>query len=370
MLSGPISNPRIVFAQRPGDGLPVTGRHIVLDDTRFIDLDGVSLNGGFLTKTLVLSLEPAMRERMRDPKVPSYTTTAIVGAPFVGFGLVVVLRSEKEGINVGDHMFGMTLFEAYTVQPYIEGRVNYNPEEWPAGTFDMDSLALQTVPDPQGAFSWTRYCSILGIPGLSAFAGFEAYANAREGETIFVSSGASGVGSMVIQLAKSKGMTVIASAGTDDKIDYMKSLGADVAFNYNTTLVSDVLREYQPLHLYWDNVGGSTLEAAIDHLTVHGRIIICGSSSEYNVAYNDRYGIKNTSSIFKKRLQVQGFLVADLAAKMAPRFFAEVPALVAQGKLTCREHITKGIEHGPAAFVDMLKQGTVVGKPLLVVAED
>ncbi|KAJ7436047.1 alcohol dehydrogenase [Mycena latifolia] len=215
-----------------------------------------------------------MRERMRDPKVPSYTTTAIVGA-------------QKEGINVEDHMIGMTLFEAYT------------------------------------------------------------------GETIFVSSGASGVGRMEL----------IASAGTDDKIDYMKSLGADVAFNYNTTLVLNVLREHQPLHLYWDNVGGSTLEAAIDHLTVHSRIIICGSSYEYNVAYNDRYGMK-------KRLQVQDFLVADLAVKMAPRFFAEVPALVAQGKLRCRENITKDIEHGPAAFADMLKQGTGVRKPLLVVAEE
>ncbi|KAJ7672838.1 hypothetical protein B0H17DRAFT_1083540 [Mycena rosella] len=368
--SRPVPNPRIVFTKRPGNGFPVVGEHISLDNTRSIDLERVLLNGGFLTKTLLLSPEPAMRERMRDPEIRSYTTTAIVGAPLVGFGLVVVLRSEKDGIKAGDHMFGMTPFEAYTLQPYIEGRVEYKESEWPAGTFDMDSLALQVVPDPQGAFPWSRYCSILGIPGLSAFAGFEAYANAQEGETIFVSSGASGVGSMVIQLAKMKGMKVIASAGTNKKVEHMKRLGADVAFNYNMSAVSDFLREHGPLDLFWDNVGGSTLEAAIEHLTVYGRIIMCGSASEYNIGLEDRHGIKNTSYIFKKRLTVQGFLIADHAAKMAPRFFSEVPALVAQGKLVSEEHLVHGIENGPAAFVDMLKGGRALGKPVIVVAEE
>ncbi|KAJ7477164.1 hypothetical protein B0H11DRAFT_1293397 [Mycena galericulata] len=369
-MSQIVLNPRIVFAKRPENGFPVVGEHITLDKTRSIDLEGVPLNGGFLTKTLLLSPEPAMRERMRDPKIPSYTTTLIVGAPLAGFGLVVVLRSEKEGVKPGDHMFGMTTFEAYTVQPYIEGRVAYDPSEWPAGTFDMDSLALQVVPNPMGAFPWTRYCSILGIPGLSAFAGFEAYGNVRKGETLFVSSGASGVGSLIIQLAKMKGMKVIASAGTNEKVQYMKRLGADVAFNYKVTPVSDVLRENGPLDLYWDNVGGSQLEASIDNLTVHGRIIMCGSAEEYNIAYQDRYPVRNTSSIFKKRLNVQGFLIADHAQAMAPRFFTEIPALVAQGKLISEEHLIEGIENGPAAFVDMLKGAFPVGKPIIVVAAE
>ncbi|KAJ7477177.1 hypothetical protein B0H11DRAFT_1864861 [Mycena galericulata] len=369
-MSRIVPNPRIVFAKRPGDGFPVVGEHITFDNTRSIDLDGVPLNGGFLTKTLLLSPEPATRERMRDPKIPSYSTTLIVGAPVTGFGLVVVLRSEKEGVKAGDHMFGMTTFEAYTVQPYIEGRVVYNPSEWPAGTFDMDALALQVVPNPQGAFPWTRYCSILGIPGLSAFAGFEAYGNAKEGETLFVSSGASGVGSLIIQLAKMKGMKVIASAGSNDKVEYMKKLGADVAFNYKVTPVSDALRENGPIDLYWDNVGGSQLEAAIDALTVHGRIIACGAAEEYNVAYADRHPVRNTSSIFKKRLTINGFLIADHAPTMAGRFFSEIPALVAQGKLLTEEHLIKGIENGPAAFVDMLKGAFPVGKPIIVVAEE
>ncbi|KAJ7172186.1 hypothetical protein C8R46DRAFT_894918 [Mycena filopes] len=340
-----IPNPRIVFAKRPDNKLPVVGEHILLDSTRTIDLERVPLNGGFLTKTLVLSPEPAMRERMRDPKVRSYTTTLTVGAPLVGFGVVVVLRSEKEGIKAGDHMFGMTPFEAYTVQPYIE------------------------VPNPQGAFPLTRYCSILGTPGLSAFAGFEVYVKAKKGETIFVSSGASGVGSMILQLAKLKGMKVIASAGTDEKVEYMKRLGADVAFNYRTSAVSEVLRQNEPVDVYWDNVGGNTLEDAIEHLTVFGRIIVCGASSEYTIPFEDRYGIKNMSTVFKKRLQIQGFLIADHLRKMVPRFLSEIPALVVQGKLLSEERVVRGIENCPAAFIDMLKGEGGVGKPVVVVAE-
>ncbi len=118
----------------------------------------------------------------------------------IGFGLVLVLRSEKEGIKAGDYMYGQTPWEAYTVQPYIEGnhssfsevterrliipshlgRINFKPEDWPPATFDMDSLALQVVPNPGGAFPITHYASALGTPGLSAFVGFEGLAQAKE----------------------------------------------------------------------------------------------------------------------------------------------------------------------------------------------
>lgn len=108
-------------------------------------------------------------------------------------GLVRVLRSEKPEVPVGSLMFGYTQWEAYTVQPYMEGR-STQPELWAEGTFDMDSLVLQIVPDPKGAFPTSRYCSVLGIPGLSAYVSFESMSEGKEGETCFVSSGASGVG--------------------------------------------------------------------------------------------------------------------------------------------------------------------------------
>ncbi|KAJ7242358.1 hypothetical protein B0H12DRAFT_1132438 [Mycena haematopus] len=365
-------NPRVVFVKRPGTGIPVPGEHVVFERSRSIDLDGVSLNGGFLTKTLMLSPEPFMRERMRDLCVPSYSTHAVLGEPLVSFGLVVVLRSEKEGINAGDHLYGLTTWEAYTVQPYIEGRAKYNPAEAPDYTYDVDALSLQVVPDPKGAFPWTRYFTVLGAPGLTAFCGFEGCADPKAGETIYVSSGASAVGIVVVQLAKAKGLKVIASAGADSKVEYMRALGADVAFNYKTTPIVEVLKKYGPLDIYWDNVGGRTVETAIEYSRLHARLIMCGSISEYTIAPEERYGIKNTSMIFKKRLRIEGFLVPDLAPRLAPRFYAEMPGLVAEGKITAEERITGGLENGPAALAAVLKEGgdESRGKPIILVATE
>ncbi|KAJ7328800.1 hypothetical protein DFH08DRAFT_883249 [Mycena albidolilacea] len=365
-------NPRVVFAKRPGTGVPVPGEHVVFERSHSIDLDGVPLNGGFLTKTLMLSPEPFMRERMRDLCVASYSTHAVLGEPLVSFGLVVVLRSEKEGINPGDHLYGLTTWEVYTVQPYIEGRAKYNPAAAPDYTFDVDALSLQVVPDPKGAFPWSRYFTVLGAPGLTAFCGFEGCADAKPGETIYISSGASAVGIVVVQLAKAKGLKVIASAGADSKVEYMRSLGADVAFNYKTTSIVEVLKEHGPLDIYWDNVGGETFEAAIEYSRLHARLVMCGSISEYTIAPEARYGIKNTSMIFKKRLRIEGFLVPDLAPRLAPRFYAEMPALVAAGKITAKEHITEGLENGPAALADVLKEGgnEAAGKPIILVATE
>ncbi|KAJ7450025.1 hypothetical protein B0H11DRAFT_1743466 [Mycena galericulata] len=348
-------NPRVVFAKRPGTSTPVPGEHIVFNPSHSIDLDGVPLNGGFLTKTLMLSPEPFMRERMRDLSVPSYSTHAVLGEPLVSFGLVVVLRSEKEGkagIKPGDHLYGLTPWEAYTVQPYV-------------------------VPDPKGAFPWSRYFTVLGAPGLTAFCGFEGCADAKAGETIYVSSGASAVGMYVfIAYSETERLKVIASAGADAKVEYMRSVGADVAFNYKTTPVAEVLKEHGPLDLYWDNVGGKVVELAIEYSRLHARLIMCGSISEYSIAPEDRYGIKESHTnpracmIFKKRLRIEGFLVPDLAPRLAPRFYAEMPGLVAAGKITAKEHIIEGLENGPGALVAVLKEGgnEAAGKPVILVA--
>ncbi|KAJ6632166.1 hypothetical protein B0H10DRAFT_2159584 [Mycena sp. CBHHK59/15] len=339
-------NPRVVFAKRPGTGFPVPGEHVVFERSHSIDLDSIPLNGGFLTKTLMLSPEPFMRERMRDLSVASYSTHAVLGDPMVSFGLVI------------DHLYGLTTWEAYTVQPYI-------------------------VADPKGAFPWTRYFTVLGAPGLTAFCGFEGCADAKKGETIYVSSGASAVGTYVLSIAQIH-LKVIASAGADSKVEYMRSLGADVPFNYKTTSVSEVLKEHGPLDIYWDNVGGKTVETAIEYSRLHARLVtsrssfltsslqMCGSISEYTIAPEERYGIKNTNMIFKKRLRIEGFLVPDLAPRLAPRFYAEMPALVAEGKITAKEHIIEGLENGPAALVDVLRQGgnDAAGKPVILVASD
>ncbi|KAJ7864452.1 hypothetical protein B0H14DRAFT_440336 [Mycena olivaceomarginata] len=366
-------NPRLVFAKRPDVGiLPVPGEHLVFDPSPSIDLDAVPLNGGFLTKTLMLAPEPFLRERMRDPSIPSYSTHAVLGAPVVGSVLVVVIRSEKEGVNIGDRMYGLSHWEAYTVQPYVEGRVDFKAGNYSDLTIDFDTMGLGPVPDPKGAYPWSRYLGVLGGPGLTAFCGLEAYGDAKKGETIYVSSGASGVGSVVIQLAKARGLRVIASAGSDAKVEYMRTLGADVAFNYRSTDVAGALKKHGPLDIYWDNVGGASVEAAIEHARPKARFIMCGSISEYNTEPHTWYGVKNMSTIWKRRIQIHGLFVGDHIPTLGPRFFAEVPALIVQGKMVGQESFTEGLEAAAEVLVKLLQEGggDDVGKPIVVVARE
>ncbi|KAF5371386.1 hypothetical protein D9615_009692 [Tricholomella constricta] len=376
------ANPRVVFLKRPEIGeLPVVGRHIILDSSPTIDLDNVPLNGGFLTMTLMLSPEPSIRDRMRDPSIASYTTTFIVGAPIIGPGIVLVLRSERDDVNAGDYMYGQTPWEIYTVQPYVEGMFCTNfhnrpshPREWAPDTFDMDSLALRVVPNPNGRYPLSKYISLLGTPGLTAFVGFEALVDAKEGTTIFVSSGASGLvirarsSSMAIQLAKLKGMKVVASAGSDAKVNYMRSLGADFPFNYKKLSYDDALAQYGPIH---DNVGGEALDAALDSLIPKSRAVICGVVSSDNVPPAQRYRLKNAHLIMKKRLELRGFIVPDFIPQFFGKFMEEVPALMPQGKLRSEEYLTRGIENAPHVLIDVLNgRSDAVGKPIVMIAGD
>ncbi|KAJ7666676.1 hypothetical protein DFH06DRAFT_1085829 [Mycena polygramma] len=349
-------NPRVVFAKRPGTGFPLPGEHVVYQKSHSIDLDAVPLHGGFLTKTLMLSPEPFMRERMRDPSVNSYSTHSPLGEPCVFSLSVASSHMLNRAADLSDHLYGMSPWQLYTVQPYIE--------------------------DPQGAFPWSRYLSILGVPGLSAFCGFEGCADAKSGETIYVSAGASAVGVAVIQLAKAKGLKVIASAGADSKVDYMRSLGADVAFNYKTTPIADILKEHGPLDIYWDNVGGEAVELAIEYSRLHARLVMCGCISEYNLAPEKCYGVKasfpsflstsNLGQIFKKRMRIEGFLLPELVPEFGPRFYTEVPALLAQGKMTAKEDIMVGLENGPEALLAALQEGGngAAGKVVILVATE
>ncbi|KAK7044412.1 zinc-type alcohol dehydrogenase-like protein PB24D3.08c [Favolaschia claudopus] len=366
-------NPRIVFAKRvPADSLPIPGEHLIHDPTPTIDLDAVPLRGGYLTKTLMIAPEPFLRERMRERHVDSYSMHFVLGAPVVGFALVVVLRSEKEGINVGDHLYGMTHWEAYTVQPYIEGRADLKSGNYPDWTIDLEAGGMSAVPDPKGAYPWSLYLGILGGPGLTAYCGLEAYGDAKAGETIYVSSGAGTVGSVVIQLAKHRGLRVIASAGSDAKVEYMRSLGADVAFNYKTHPVSKTLKEHGPLDIYWDNVGGESVEAAIENARTRARFIMCGTLSEYNTPPDECYGVKNTGKIFKKLLQIRGLFVGDLIPTYAGKFYAEMPQLMAQGKMVWKEVVSEGLESAPEALRALLQSGggDDLGKPIIVVAKE
>jgi hypothetical protein len=335
-----ITNQRILLKEYP-TGFPVPGQTTALDASQQIDPDNVPLNGGILLKTLVLSLEPYILARMR-PFMPNRFQ---IGEPIVNCGVGVVLRSEDSAYQVGDHLHGFLPFQEYSLLRNTESLIKVHNE--------------YNLP-------WSVFLGIAGLPGKTAYFGWKEHSRAKKGEVAFVSSGAGAVGSFVIQLAKQDGMKVIASAGSDDKVEFLKELGADVAFNYKTTKTSEILEKEGPINVYWDNVGGETLETALNAAEKHARFIECGMIAGYG---GSPQPISNLITIIPKEISLQGFVVTTLAPKYLETFEREVPALVASKKLTYREDITRGLENAEVALDNFLK-GAFIGKSVVIVADE
>ncbi|CCO32522.1 hypothetical protein BN14_06583 [Rhizoctonia solani AG-1 IB] len=247
----PIQNSAAIFNSVP-QGYPVLNETIITVSNT-IDLDNVPLSGGTLVKSVYLSIDPYLRGRMREP-TPQATGNLIIGQPIKNFGIGIVIRSEKDGINPGDLLYVPGLpFQEYNVL--------------------QSEHPCRVVKDEPG-IPLSAYTRVLGMPGMTAFYGLELVGKPVKGETIFISSGASAVGSLVAQLAKAKGLKVIASVGSDDKVNFLKSIGVDVGFNYKTQDIAEVLAKEGPIDIYWDNVGGSTLEAALDACNADARVVV------------------------------------------------------------------------------------------------
>ncbi|KAF7349033.1 NAD(P)-binding protein [Mycena venus] len=333
----PITNARVLFNSIP-DEYPVPGETTVYDTAQTIDPDTVPLNGGFLVKTLVLSVDPYFRGRMRARK-GSYIGGFELGQPLDGFGVGVVLRSENPEVAVGKHMYGpRMLHQEYTVYP---------------------ELGYMQIIEKHPDLPWTAYVGAAGMPGQTSFVGWEEYSQAKSGEIAFVTTGAGGVGSIVIQLAKESGCKVIASAGSDEKVEFMQSIGADVAFNYKTTDTRAVLEKEGPIDIYWDNVGGEILDAALEFAAQNGRFI----------GTTQARPIKNLSLVVGKCLHIHGFLVFPLLPKYSKEFYDTIPAKLASGEFKYTEEVTKGLDKVGDVILAVQK-GTNKAKAVVVVAEE
>ncbi|KZP04312.1 NAD(P)-binding protein [Athelia psychrophila] len=262
----PVTNGRHLFNEVP-TGYPVPGKTTVYDASQTIDLENVDLNGGFLLKVLVVSVDPYLRGKsesllqfcarhgidgrgaVRNAAVKSYSPPFFIGEPLGNFGVAVVLRSDNPAFKKGDHLYGVVFFQEYIVTSQVE---NYRKLENKEG------------------LPWSVYVGAAGMPGKTAWFAWKEWANSQKGETVFVTAGAGPVGSLVIQLAKLEGLKVIASAGSDEKVAFLKELGVDVAFNYKTASTKDVLEREGPINIYWDNVGGETLDLALANAAFSG----------------------------------------------------------------------------------------------------
>jgi len=314
-----------------------------LTDFALANVDvGEPAAGQLLVRNLVMSVDPYMRGRMNDIK--SYAPPWQIDAPCEGGAVGEVVSS-----TVDSHAVGDLVLHNYGWRDYAVGK---------AAEFQrVDRSAAQP----------SAYLGVLGMPGLTAYAGLYDVAAMREGDTVFVSGAAGAVGSLVGQLAKLRGGTVIGSAGSAEKVSWLREIGFDAAFSYRDGPVLEQLQQAAPdgIDVYFDNVGGEHLEAAISALKVHGRIAVCGMISRYNDT-ELQPGPSNIGMVVGKRLTIRGFLVWDHAALM-PDFVCDVSRGIQDGRIQVRETVVEGLENAPAAVLGLLR-GDNVGKMVVRVA--
>ncbi|GHF72897.1 hypothetical protein FHX82_000632 [Amycolatopsis bartoniae] len=313
-----------------------------LDEFSIVDTDVPRPGPGqLLVRNLLISVDPYMRGRMSAAK--SYVEPYEVGKVMQGGALGEVVESTVDSVRPGDVVLHGLGWRTHAV---------------------VDAKQVSKV-DPDAA-PLSAYLGVLGMTGLTAYAGLLDVAQFKEGDAVFVSGAAGAVGSVVGQLAKLKGAKrVIGSAGSDEKVRHLtEDLGFDTAFNYKQAPVTEQLMKAAPegVDVYFDNVGGDHLEAAVEAANVHARFAICGMISTYNAA-EPPPGPRNLFKIVGKRLTIRGFLVGD-HAHLRERFLAEVAPLVKDGRLKHEETVVDGIRNAPQAFLDLLA-GANTGKMLV-----
>jgi len=341
----PVQNKQVIFTQIPSGSL-IPGQSLEIK-TSPLDLDTVRLNGGVLVKTLILSADPYLRGRMRDPKKRSYISAYEIGKPIQNFGVGRVLRSEFESVKPGQLLYSAYFdFAEYTI---------ISAEQ---------AAKSRVVPSEYENIPLTAWVGAAGMPGKTAHYGLYTIGKPKKGETIFISAASGAVGQIVGQLAKREGLKVIGSAGSDDKVAFIKELGFDVTFNYKTQSTDEILSEHGPIDIYWDNVGGETLDIALTHTNDRARIVACGSIVTYN---GKPYPLKNTPLVVGRELTWQGFIILH-HPEYDPIFYADVPPAIARGEIRIKEDIRHGLETAEQTLIDQL-EGNNFGKAVIIVAD-
>ena len=336
----PVSTREWQLAARPhGEPTP--------DDFRLAEVQHPDpADGQVVVRMLVMSVDPYMRGRMRAAK--SYAAPWEVGQTMKGGAVGRVVESRTSAVP--------------------EGALVLTDAAW-RDVAVLDASHVRVLPELPG-IPPSYHLGVLGMPGLTAWAGLFRVAGFRPGDAVFVSGAAGAVGSLVGQFALLDGASaVVGSAGTPEKVQWLiDDLGFTEAFDYHDGAVAELLGNAAPggIDVFFDNVGGEHLEAAVGAMRVHGRAAICGSISTYN-AVTPPAGPRNLALLVANRLTLKGFLVSD-HTDLREEFVEKASLLVRSGQLTVRETVREGLENAVPAFLDLLRGGNT-GKMIVRLAD-
>ena len=305
-------------------------------------------NGQLLLRNIYMSVDPYMRGRMNDRK--SYIEPFGLGEVLQAGVVAEVMESRSDKFSAGDIVTGMAGWENYSLH---DGA-------------DLRQIELGSAP-------LSYHLGILGMPGMTAYVGLVGIGEAKEGEQVYVSAASGAVGSVVGQIAKNLGCWAAGSAGSDEKVALLKDeLGFDAAFNYKTAgSLPEAVHAVCPkgIDVYFENVGGAMLEAALFNMNTFGRIALCGMIADYNVKPEEMPpGPRGMILMVGRSLKMQGFIVFNYP-ELCQEWVAKGSQWLSEGKLKYRETVAEGVENAPAAFIGMLK-GENIGKQIVKLADE
>ena len=338
-----LKNRQVLLASRPkGEPTPENFRLVEAEVPR-------PGPGQVLLRTVYLSLDPYMRGRMNAG--PSYARPVEVGEVMEGRAVAEVIESNLKAYKPGDVVFAPTGWQEYALSDGKEAR-KLDPALGPA------SYAL----------------GVLGMPGLTAYAGLLTIGQPKPGETVVAAAASGAVGSLVGQIAKIKGCRAVGVAGGEKKCRYVKEeLGFDACLDHRDPTLPGRLKEACPggIDVYFENVGGKVFEAVLPHLNNFARVPVCGLIAHYNQTEPppgpDRVPALMLATLVK-RLTYRGFIVGDLAAQF-PQFLADMSAWLREGKVKYREDVTEGLENAPRELIGLLR-GENFGKKVIRVGPE
>jgi NADPH-dependent curcumin reductase len=328
-----VKNTQILLANRP-DGM------VKDSDFKIVSSDVPPINDGqVLIKIQYISIDPAIRGWMNagTTYIPGIAIDGVIRA----FSAGQIIESKHPDFHVGLFVEGLLGASSYAIS---DGK----------GLKILD-LSKGSIPQQLG---------ILGMPGMTAYFGLLERGQPQAGETVFVSGAAGVVGFTLGQIAKIKGCKVVGSAGGKEKCDYLLANGFDVVIDYKSQNIDEELKKHCPegVSIYFDNVGGDTLDAALLNLAKGARVVICGAMSQYNDMKNVS-GPKNYMKLVVARGEMKGIIVFDFLERY-PEAIADISEWISEGKMTSKEHIIEGIENFPMA-IRMLFEGKNFGKLLV-----